>query len=446
MAVTAKAFQLWRSQIAPQDTVSDVCRVADIKRSTLAQQLVRGKVSVSTVVAIARGYGLPIVGALAVFDGFEDVPDGVRDPTDAELVSQVSHIDILRLLVARSRDEECAGSDLQLDLAPFPHRNSVRAWIEAIDPGDLRQRLATSTGVARQNLSAQLTAGRLVPEIAVEAARIAGVSLTSGLVVTGLLTPAEGGWPPDGRSRALCAMSDLDLVFLARDRLDVLGKQIRRAELEDGRDRTIFAALVLLTVAVALSLGPIYEGVDGVLGGVNLANLLLRLALYAVFLLLGVRMAAAFGSSLARRLIVGPVGLAILGLTVAATVYFFVTSDLPVSAVGLREYNGQETVQHYATVGRLYPGYVAACLVLPAAAAVVDRHALPIHRVASAFLAGGFSLVVAFVVLRLTPLEVTAWDVILPFSAILMTVLGLSLIWLSHVLGRRTSRRANNLA
>ena len=43
MAVTAKAFQLWRSQIAPHDNVSDVCRVAGIKRSTLAQQLVRGR-------------------------------------------------------------------------------------------------------------------------------------------------------------------------------------------------------------------------------------------------------------------------------------------------------------------------------------------------------------------------------------------------------------------
>ncbi|TKV28882.1 hypothetical protein FDK12_04225 [Arthrobacter sp. NamB2] len=243
MAVTAKAFQLWRSRIAPQDTVSDVCRVAGIKRSTLAQQLVRGKVSVPTVVAIARGYGLPPVNALAVFDGYQDLPAGIKAPTDAELVSQVSHIDILRLLVARSEDRECAGTDLQLDLAPFPHRNSVRAWVEAVDPGDLRQRLAESTGVARQNLSAQLTAGRLAPEIAVQAARIAGVSLTSGLVVTGLLTPAEGGWPPDGRARALCALADLDLVFLARDRLDVLGKQIRRAELDDGKDRAMWENL-----------------------------------------------------------------------------------------------------------------------------------------------------------------------------------------------------------
>ncbi len=243
MAVTAKAFQLWRSRIAPEDTVSDLCRVAGIKRSTLAQQLVRGKVSMPTVIAIARAYGMSPVESLATFEGYEDLPGGIKDPTDAELVSQVSHVDILRLLVARSEDRERAGADLHLDLAPFPHRNSVRAWIEAVDPGDLRQQLAASTGVARQNLSAQLTAGRLAPPIAMQAARLAGVSLTSGLVVTGLLTPEEGGWPQDGRARALCAMSDLDLVFLARDRLDVLGKQIRRAELDDGKDRAMWENL-----------------------------------------------------------------------------------------------------------------------------------------------------------------------------------------------------------
>jgi hypothetical protein len=243
MAVTAKAFQLWRSRIAPQDTLTDLCRIAGIKRSTLAQQLVRGKVSIPTIVAVARGYGRPPVGALALFEGFEDLERGTTLPTDAELVSQVSHTDILRLLVARSEDRECTCTDVQLRLAPFPHRNSVRAWIEAIDPGDLRQQLALSTGVARQNLSAQLTAGRLAPEIAVQAARLAGVSLTSGLVVTGLLTEAEGGWPADGRARALCALSDLDLVFLARDRLDVLGKQLRRAELDDGKDRAMWENL-----------------------------------------------------------------------------------------------------------------------------------------------------------------------------------------------------------
>lgn len=243
MAVAAKAFQLWRSGIAPQASVTEVCRVAGIKRSTLAQQLVRGKVSVTTIIAIARGYGIAPIEALARFEGYEDLPVGVRPPTAAELVSQVSHVDVLRLVVARSSDQECAGTDLQMNLAPYPHRHSVRAWVEAIDPGDLRQQLALTTGVARQNLSAQLTAGRLAPDIAVQAARIADVSLVSGLVVTGLLTPEEGGWPQDGRARVLCAMPDLELVLLARDRLDVLGKQLRRAELDETRDRAIWENL-----------------------------------------------------------------------------------------------------------------------------------------------------------------------------------------------------------
>lgn len=244
MAVTARAFQLWRTRIAPHDSVSDVCRIADVKRSTLAQQLVRGKVSIPTIISIARGYGVSVVDALSEFNGFEDLPAGLTEPTDAELLSQVSHIDILRLLVARSEAQESGSeSESPLDLAPFPHRASVRAWIEAIDPGDLRQQLAGSTGVARQNLSAQLTAGRLAPWIAVQAGRIAGVSLASGLVVTGLITPEEGGWPENGRARALRAVPDLDLVLLARDRLDVLGRQLRRTELDDGRDRAIWENL-----------------------------------------------------------------------------------------------------------------------------------------------------------------------------------------------------------
>ncbi|MHA7293192.1 hypothetical protein [Arthrobacter sp. HLT1-21] len=243
MAVTAKSFQLWRSRIAPDDTVSDVCRKAGIKRSTLGQQLVRGKVATSTIVGIARAYHLHPVQELGDFDGYRDLPGGIREPTDAELISQVSHIDILRLVVARSQDKEVVGRAVQLDLASFPHRNSVRAWIDAIDRGDLRQGLADGTGIAPQNLSAQLTAGRLTPELALAAARLAGVSLASGLVVTGLLTPGEGSWPANGRRRALSVMQDADLVLLARDRLDVLGKSLKKLELAHSRDRDLWENL-----------------------------------------------------------------------------------------------------------------------------------------------------------------------------------------------------------
>ncbi|MHA7240734.1 hypothetical protein [Arthrobacter sp. TMS1-12-1] len=225
-----------------------------------------------------------------------------------------------------------------------------------------------------------------------------------------------------------------------------VGAAVRVPGLREGRGRTMFAGLVLLTFAVGLSIDPIYLAVDAALGGVNIANLLLRLALYAVFVLFGIRMAAAFGSALARRLIVGPFGLAIVALTVAATLYFFVSSELEGSSTGLRAFEDQDTVRQYAAVGRLYPGYVAACLVIPAASAALDRHARIIHRVACALVASGFALVVLFVGLRLTTLDLRYWDILLPFSAILLTVLGLSLIWVSRTLGRKSATPANKLA
>ncbi len=212
-----------------------------------------------------------------------------------------------------------------------------------------------------------------------------------------------------------------------------------------GQGRTVFFSLVLLAAAVGLSLDIFYDAVDGALGGVNLANLLVRFSLYAVFALLGLRMADAFSSSLVRRLIVGPFGIAILVITVSATLYFFVASELQGSSAGLRAFEVQSTVQQYATVGRLYPAYIAACLVVPGLSAVLDGGARTLHRIASGSLTAGFSVVVVYVVLRLMLMDLQQWDIILPFSAVLLTVLGLCLIWLSHTVNRRNRKSSNKL-
>jgi hypothetical protein len=225
-----------------------------------------------------------------------------------------------------------------------------------------------------------------------------------------------------------------------------LGAFVRLPGVLHGRGRMVFTALVLLTIAVALSLDVIYLVVDSLMGGVNLANLLIRFLLYAVFLLIGVRMAAAFDSPGARRLIAGPFGIAVLIVTISATLYFFLASELQGSSTGLRDFGYQDTVLQYAAVGRLYPAYVAACLVVPGVRAAFDRGSRPLHRVASGLLACGFAIVDAYVVLRLMPIELHQWDIILPFLAILLTVLGLCLIWLSHIVSRRGHRQANKLA
>lgn len=203
-----------------------------------------------------------------------------------------------------------------------------------------------------------------------------------------------------------------------------------------GRNRSIFACLSLVAVAMGLSLPVFYDVVDPLLGGSNRANLVLRLTLYAVFVILGVRGAAAFGAPRARSAVIGPVGLAVLGVTVVLTVWLFAVSDIPVTSAGLAAYSGQASLDAYAHLGRLYPGYVAGCICVPALAASLNRRYRIPHRVGAGLFGTGLALVVVFsAVTFLGPLG--AYMLILPFSAVILVTLGLTVMWIS----RRVSQR-----
>ena len=242
MTLSAKAFQRWLQGIAPDASTADVCRVSGIKRTTLAQQLVRGKVSVSTVVSISRAYKINPVAALAGFDAYSVLSGPTRPPTRGELVSQISTADLLRALLARAAMEPARGA-VAPALGPAPHATSVKNWVDAIDDGELRHRVSASTGVAPQNYSAQLTANRLSPELAVATATAAGVGPAGGLVATGIITEEEAGWPPGARQAALDSLSDGELTALAGERLQALGKVLRRQEQDQAQTEKIWENL-----------------------------------------------------------------------------------------------------------------------------------------------------------------------------------------------------------
>ncbi|HEU4668279.1 MAG TPA: hypothetical protein VFS79_11510 [Arthrobacter sp.] len=243
MTIPAKAFQRWLHGIAPDASTADVCRISGIKRTTLAQQLVRGKVSVSTVVSISRAYGVNPVAALASFEAYRDLAGPQRPPTRGELVSQISTADLLRAALARpAMDPGAPGAEPQR-LSAAPHATSVKNWVDAIDDGEVRHRVSAATGVAPQNYSAQLTANRLSPELALATAQAAGVGPAGGLVATGLVTEEEAGWPPGGRQAALDSMSDGDLTALAGDRLQALGKVLKRQEQDQAQTEKIWENL-----------------------------------------------------------------------------------------------------------------------------------------------------------------------------------------------------------
>ncbi|MEC5181931.1 hypothetical protein [Arthrobacter sp. CG_A4] len=247
MPLPAKAFQRWLHEVAPKSSTADICRISGIKRTTLAQQLVRGKVAETTLVSISRAVRLSPLAALASFDSFAELAGQPLPPAPAELVSQIATMDLLRAVISRSSPAYGGygdhGSALTPPLSPAPHATSVRNWVEAIDDGELRHRVSAATGVAPQNYSAQLTANRLSPELALATARSAGIGFTGGLVATGLITEAEAGWPPGARQSALDALSDGDLTALAGERLQALGKILRRQEQEHAQTEKIWENL-----------------------------------------------------------------------------------------------------------------------------------------------------------------------------------------------------------
>ncbi|WP_218711530.1 hypothetical protein [Arthrobacter sp. BF1] len=243
MTVPAKFFLQWLSNVAGATTQAAVCRAAGIKRSTLAQQLVRGRVSLATVAAVSRSLDLPVVATLSQFPHFEDLASGMKPPTQAELLSQISDTDLLQEILNRNMAAENLTTPLPVQLSPGHHRSSVRAWLDAIDSPDLRVKVARQAAIAPQNLSAQISANRLTAELAIASARIAEVGLTNGLVSTGFLSPSEAGWVPGSRENALRGTSTSSLVSLASHRLDVLSRILRRSEEDSAAVQSVWENL-----------------------------------------------------------------------------------------------------------------------------------------------------------------------------------------------------------
>jgi len=247
MPLPAKAFQRWLHGIAPEASTADICRISGVKRTTLAQQLVRGKVAESTVVSISRAFNINPVAALATFANYSELAGSPVLPTAAELVSQIATMDLLSAVIARSAGAAGGGDDADKPpappLTPAPHATSVKNWVDAIDDGELRHRVSAATGIAPQNYSAQLTANRLTPELAIATSRAAGVGLTGGLVATGMITESEAGWPPGARQAALDALSHGELAALAGERLQALGRTLKRQEQDLQQTKTIWENL-----------------------------------------------------------------------------------------------------------------------------------------------------------------------------------------------------------
>lgn len=203
-----------------------------------------------------------------------------------------------------------------------------------------------------------------------------------------------------------------------------------------GRGLPLWTCFALMTVSVALSIPDIYGPVDAVLGGINIANVILRTALYVVFCALGIAISKTFDSMHVEWLISGRPGLWVLGLAMGLTFCAFALGggaggDLDTSTpAGLI----------YGMTWRFYLAYVAVCLLVMLLPVAFDARRRDVYRWSASLLSIGFALVCIMPFAMMAALvgggEETLVKII-SYSSILFVAAGLGMVWIA---GRRARR------
>jgi hypothetical protein len=204
-----------------------------------------------------------------------------------------------------------------------------------------------------------------------------------------------------------------------------------------GENRSLFYIFTLMTAAILLSIEEPYVAIDQALGGINLANLLLRFIIFAAIYFIGIRVTRGFGAKGAHRLITGKAGMIVLAaISLVMTVVFFMM-DTAGSSAGMaapsakNQYNAILT-EYYGAAGRAFPAYVGLVL-LPALVRAVRSRLPVLVRVAAGLLALGGVMIGLSLLFPVVPPAWGAVEYVVNYSAVLCYVLGLALIWAARV-------------
>lgn len=211
-----------------------------------------------------------------------------------------------------------------------------------------------------------------------------------------------------------------------------------------GENRSLFFIFALLTAGLLLSIDAPYVAVDRVLGGMNVANLLLRFIIFGAIFAIGLRIARGFGADDALRLITGLPGIMFAGAASVAVIAVFLMMDTAGSSAGMiavydRDARNAALVEYYGAAGRLYPAYITLAL-LPAMARAV-RSGLPrLVRLSAAFLGAGSVAITLSLLSPVIPPSLGYLRFVFNYTAALCLLVGLALIWLSKSVAKRSRK------
>jgi hypothetical protein len=212
-----------------------------------------------------------------------------------------------------------------------------------------------------------------------------------------------------------------------------------------GNNRTLFYIFALMTLAILLSIQAPYVAIDQALGGVNVANLILRLVIFAAIYFVGIRITRGFGADNAYRLITGRMGMTVLALTSLIVVVVFLMMDTAGSSAGMVAVSAKDSrngllVEYYGAAGRAYPAYVSLVL-LPAMGRAVSSTLPALVRVSAFLLAVGAVAIGVSLLFPLIPPEFGFVEFVINYTAVLGFVMGLALIGVASLVHKRHNPR-----
>ena len=210
-----------------------------------------------------------------------------------------------------------------------------------------------------------------------------------------------------------------------------------------GENRSLFGIFALMTLAILLSIQGPYLAIDRALGGINLANLVLRFVIFGAIFFMGIRISKGFGAEDAYKLITGRPGIVVLAAISACMLALFFMMDTNGSSAGLTGVVGTDPwnsamLEYYGAAGRAYPAYVTLAL-LPAMVRAVASRLPALVRVAAGLLGFGAVATGLTLLFPLIPPSLGHIEFIINYTAVLCFVVGLALIWVAKVVNGRTA-------
>jgi hypothetical protein len=212
-----------------------------------------------------------------------------------------------------------------------------------------------------------------------------------------------------------------------------------------GENRSLFGIFALMTLAILLSIQGPYIVIDQALGGINLANLLLRFVIFGAIFFMGIRVSRGFGARDAYRLITGRAGVSVLAVISVVMVTLFFMMGTSGSSAGLTGVVGTDPwnsalLEYYGAAGRAYPAYITLAL-LPAMVRAVFGRLPALVRVAAGLLGLGAVATGLSLCFPLIPPTLGQIEFLINYTAVLCFVVGLALIWVAKMVNARGAAR-----